>query len=178
MPRRKNDFYETPPHYLAALEKLGLPIVSSDTVLEPCAGGGAITEWLLRTYDCEVVTNDIDPKMNTDWHWDAAASQKLCGHRRLWTITNPPFSLAFEILNNLFEADRNYIFLARISFNEPTKQRGDWLNCYPPKFILFLPRYSFRLNDQGKRQTDSVTCCWMGWGPDVPEGIFYSTERE
>jgi hypothetical protein len=26
-----------------------------------------------------------------------------------------------------------------------------------------LPRYSFRSNAEGKRATDSVTCCWLIW---------------
>lgn len=178
MPRRKHDFYETPPHYLRALEWLALPIADQDLVLEPCSGDGAIAKWLEATYGCRVVTNDIDKKRYALRHADATTADFADGDPYTWIISNFPFSQEFEIIANLINQSRNLIALARISFNEPTRSRGSFLATFPPQFVQFLPRYSFRPNDEGKRQADSVTCCWMGWGPDVPKGIFYSLERE
>lgn len=184
MPRRKHDFYETPPHYLEALEE-HICLHNVDTVLEPCVGEGAIEDWLRETFGCAVISNDLDHKRHATYHLDAAEARKLSNMVRdnavNWVITNPPFSLGFEILTNLYSNLRvNYVFLVRISFNEPTMNppRGLFLQANPPKMLIFLPRYSFRLNDKGQRQTDNVTCCWMGWGPSVPAGIFYSTIRE
>jgi hypothetical protein len=55
----------------------------------------------------------------------------------------------------------------------------------PPTNLIILPRYSFRLNDKGKRQTDNVTCCWIVWReiamPQLPirfsASIQFSTQR-
>ena len=179
MPRRPFDMYETPPHYLQALEILGLPIAPTDRILEPCVGESAIASWLVNSCGVKkVYTNDVDPKRVAWKHEDATTYDFHKSKPYPWVVTNPPFSKAFEILSNIWNDETNIVMLTRISFHEPTQKRGDWLASMPPKFVLFLPRYSFRANDQGKRQTDSVTCCWTGWGPDVPEGIFYSTVQE
>lgn len=49
--------------------------------------------------------------------------------------------------------------LLRLSYLEPTKDRGHWLNDHPPTQMIVLPRISFT----GDGKTDSVTCAWMIW---------------
>jgi hypothetical protein len=51
------------------------------------------------------------------------------------------------------------VLLLRLSFLEPTDQRGDWLAENPPDMQIVLPRWSYKEN--GK--TDSVTTAWMVW---------------
>ena len=41
-----------------------------------------------------------------------------------------------------------------------------FLDSNPPTQVIVLPRYSFRPNDEGKKQTDSVTCAWLVWLED------------
>lgn len=164
MPRRPLDFYETPPHYIAAL--LGEVNVFGH-VYEPCVGEGAISD-ALRSLSVvkRVITNDIDPERKADYHADARLPEGWASERLDWAITNPPFSDELAILEQAIEHVPNVAFLARLSFLEPTEDREYFLEQHPPNQVIVLPRYSFRPNDEGKRQTDSVTCAWLVWFQD------------
>lgn len=162
--RRPLDFYETPPHYIAALLHC---TQFFGTVYEPCVGDGAIAS-ALKTRCNKVITNDIDPKRRADTHYDACVEIPRLPALD-WIVTNPPFSQAFEILTMSFSFAPNLAFLTRLSFLEPTSDREQFLENYPPNQIVVLPRYSFRANDAGKKQTDSVTCCWLIWRQKNPE---------
>lgn len=85
-----------------------------------------------------------------------------------WWITNPPFDIIDDMLLTALAECTNVITLARLSVLEPTKNRRGIYNYAQPDMLIVLPRYCFRLNDKGKRATDSVTCAWIGWGPEVP----------
>lgn len=170
MPRRPLDFYETPPHYIAAL--LG-DVNIFGHVYEPCVGEGAIADALKKVPAVRsVVTNDIDHKRKARNHQDARTPEAWIDHDYTpeWAITNPPFSDELAILEQAIEHVPNVAFLARISFLEPTEDRETFLEQHPPRRVIYLPRYSFRLNDAGKKQTDNVTCAWLVWG-NVEPGI-------
>lgn len=168
MPRRTLDFYETPPHYLKALgSELCLPDGSG--VIDPCVGDGAIAEWVRKEYGIlDVTTNDIDKTRKADFHMDARNTELYEEVEPNWWITNPPFDIIDDILRVALEQVENVITLARLSVLEPTKNRRSIFTYYQPDMLIVLPRYCFRLNDKGKRSTDSVTCAWVGWGPEVP----------
>ena len=156
MARRAHDFYETPEHYVKQI----LPFVSeTDWVYEPCVGDGAI-RWFFKY----VRTNDIDPVRSADWHEDAtkliAWNLSQLDHPGFdWVITNPPFNAAFPILQHAIACAPNVAMLLRISFFEPTKDRGPWLRAHPPDGLIYLPRYSFT----GNGKSDSTTCVWGLW---------------
>lgn len=164
MARRPHDFYETPEHYVNQI----LPLVDErDFVYEPCVGDGAISHFFPR-----VLTNDIDLAREADRHYDATTSDAwpVLSYPVDWIITNPPFNVAFEILQHAVRYAPNVAMLLRISFFEPTKQRGPWLRAHPPDGLIYLPRYSFTSN--GK--SDSTTCVWGLWTKDrllYPEPI-------
>lgn len=130
-------------------------------VVEPCSGEHDITNVLRKHHGVEYVfTNDLDCKRDADLHLDAKDSAIYRGRNVSWVVTNPPFSEAFEILKTAYEScSDGCAFLVRLSFLEPTYDRGPWLAAHPPSHVLVLPRYSFTQN--GK--TDSVTCAWVVW---------------
>lgn len=166
MPRRKHDFYETPPHYLDAL--LSLIDVGGKDIFEPCVGEGMISKRLIEA-GADVFTNDIDRKRKADTHKDATSPSAWLENYD-WGITNPPFGFVNEITANGLANCTNYVTLARLSFLEPTDDRRVLYDTWgDPDMLIVLPRYSFRENDKGKPATDSVTCAWIGWGPDVPQ---------
>lgn len=138
-------------------------------VLDPCVGDGAIASWLKKEYpDVSVTTNDIDRKRKANFHMDARNVDLYTEVEPNWWITNPPFNLIDEMLRVAIEQCTNVITLARLSVLEPTKERRSIFEYYQPDMLIVLPRYCFRLNDEGKRSTDSVTCAWVGFGPEVP----------
>lgn len=177
MPRRKNDFYPTPEWAAKELVDqllIDYPCYGNVFVWEPCAGDGALLPQLNRLG--MVWTNDINPAMNADTHMDATKADMWHPNfpRAGFVITNPPFNQALPIVQRGVEkAQYAAAFLLRLSFLEPTYERGAWLKNNPPTRLIVLPRISFT----GDGKTDSVTCAWMIWdkryaeSKDVPKGI-------
>lgn len=155
--RRHLDQYFTPAY--ATLQLQYSIDFSRSWVLECCNGDGGISN-VLQT---EVIkTNDIDKSLEADFHLDASLKQSweqfpLGAH---WVVSNPPFNQAAQIVPLAFKyAQVGVAMLLRLSFLEPTKNRGVWLNEHPPTSIIILPRISFT----GDGKTDNVTCAWMIW---------------
>lgn len=169
MARHKHDFYETPPQLV---ESLISKVHIDGSVYEPCAGDLAIARYFK---DC--TTNDIDPKKKTHYHMDATLLKSWQNTPHDWVITNPPFSKAAKILPHAFEwADKGVAFLLRLTYLEPTKDRGDWLDKHRhnlSNIIVFNPRPRFRRNNKGHLATDSVTVAWFVW--EKPHNIFQDT---
>ncbi len=166
-PRQDFDAYMTPPHYLEALfEYVELPKRSG--IVEPCAGDGAISDLLLAE-DHQVWTNDIDKKRGATTHADArslAFWEELTDSCDVdWTITNPPFDGIEDILRHSLMSVENTISLARLSILEPTISRKTLFRMFgDPNLVIVLPRYKF-----SEPSKDTMTCCWIGWGPLVPK---------
>lgn len=176
MPRLPLDQYETPPCYVAPLLELIGPL-DGLCVYEPCVGLGHIA----RSLACaDLITNDLDPQCEAMHHTDARTPHAWPGDpddRFDWTITNPPFSDALPILAHALRCSENVAFLTRLSFLEPTLERGPFWTAHPPTDVIVLPRYSFRCNDQGKKQTDNVTCCWVIYREGRPPCLRFSLQR-
>lgn len=161
MARQPFDFYETPPHYIRALKDvIGAP---TGILYEPCVGRGQIAR-RFPSFD-RVVTNDLDRRREADTHYNAALGARAWGTLGYsWVITNPPFSQELQILKLALMFTPNVAMLARLSFLEPTKDRTPFWDRYGADCtVIVLPRYSFRNNDEGKRATDNMTCCWLVW---------------
>lgn len=184
MPRRPLDRYDTPPHYVKALtDRIG---TIRGSLLEPCVGGGHLLQRLLVAPKTSIVVNDINrrivdiagPKTNSESllrvsHLDMRQRSSWTSLMRRhglfnWTITNPPFKHEEEILRLALKHSLNVAFLGRLSFLEPTVTRRNFWGKHGNVEVVVLPRYSFRLNDRGKRAMDNQTCCWMIWSVDMP----------
>lgn len=149
------DFYETPPWQSVALVRR---VAISGTVFECCCGDNSLTKALPP---CDATTNDINPIRKADFHLDAALPSSWEAFGRFdWVVTNPPFNRAFEILPlAVAAANVGVIFLGRLSFLEPTRDRGEWLSSNPPSKQIVLPRWSYKQN--GK--SDCMTTAWFVW---------------
>lgn len=151
MTRRKWDAYMSPAW---AADRLFEHVDIRGRVAEPCVGDGALVQGRNTVW-----TNDIDPERQADFHLDASGPELWAtAPTPEWVVTNPPFSLAMPILRRAFEVC-DAAMLLRLSFLEPTLDRGPWLAEHPPAQVVVLPRYSFT----GDGKTDSVTCAWMVW---------------
>lgn len=171
--RHDHDFYETPPHYIDALLDVVKP---SGKIYEPCVGRGNIAN-RLRPFG-RVWTNDIDPKRKATWHRDAANALSWGELGFDWVITNPPFKQELAILQEALRFGKNVAFLARLSFLEPTlTRRGLWRRHSSDLTVIVLPRYSFARDRWGRRQTDSVTCCWLVWREQVKQSAIQISQR-
>ncbi len=185
--RRSNplEFFETPPGFTRFL----LQHVSLDgTIFMPCVGDGAILRVMRqqeppstpRTY----ITNDIDPARAADHHFDARVITEWWKRFDLgnpaaithglgeidWVVDNPPFSAAYQILIAALNFAKVGVALhLRISFEEPTLEREDFITKHPADGRLILPRYRF---DPTKIGTDSVCTAWLIW-LRTPERMYH-----
>lgn len=155
--RRALDKYYTPETAtLALLQRTQI----EGQVLECCAGDGAMSRVLSRQPSVsQVLTNDIDPCVDSDQHRDATDPEFWMEQTPDWVVSNPPFSCCLPIIVGAFGAARRGVaMLLRLSYLEPCNDRAEFLSAHPPSLII-LPRISFT----GDGKSDSVTCAWMVW---------------
>jgi hypothetical protein len=167
--RVESDYYPTPTGLSRSLLQ-NVPQLP-DLCFEPCAGQGAITE-VLRESGRDVEESDILWEVGPWKHNDATdrnAWVEWAGHMDSitpnWaTITNPPFSLAAEILPLAYEySPWGVAFLLRLTYLEPTENRSNWLieQADNLRYVIPVnPRPCFRRDKKGG---DSCTVAWMVW---------------
>ena len=160
--RRKLDAYFTPESPIKAL----IANENFDGLLYECCNGQGDIAKNLRERGYKVLTNDIDKKLKAHRHCDASLSESWAGLKIDWTITNPPFKQAAEILRQAYwNSNKGVAFLLRISFLEPCNNRADFLSANPPSRVYILPRISFT----GDGKTDNVTLMWAVWDKTTPD---------
>ncbi len=185
--RRSNllEFFETPPGFTRFLDS---HVILDGIVFMPCVGEGLILKVLRQNEPADprtYITNDIDPARTAHTHFDATDINEWA--KRFsepptsltkagpplpvidWVVDNPPFSKAYEMLLAAMNFARvGVAFHLRISFEEPTLDREDFITKHPPDGRLILPRYRF---DRTKKGTDSVCTAWLIWLRD-PVGMY------
>ena len=163
------DRYWTPAGYLG-------PLLARHTirgrVLEPSAGEGAIVKALIRhgVPAASIVTRDLvpGPHVQVARNMTDPAAWAEIGPVE-WVVMNPPFYAAESFVEQaLGIARQGVIWLARLSYVEPTVERAPHLLRTPPERILVLPRHKFRTD---RKSTDSVTCAWFMRGPAIRPGV-------
>jgi hypothetical protein len=153
------DFYETPIWQTHVLAK---HVDIRGFCIEPCVGNGKILEALpagdLRSW----CTNDIDHRRTADTHGDATTKMPWDYSVMFdWTVSNPPFNGAAEILTHALAHSRvGVALLLRLSFLEPTAKRGKLLAEHPPSLVIVLPRTRYNPDSDS---VDTVTTAWMVW---------------
>ncbi len=166
--RVKNDFYETPSWCVEAILP-HLPI--GGTVLDPCAGRGAILRACPASFDCRMaieINKDMEYDLRTiatgefDLWIDDALSLSFWPKADL-VLMNPPFSKAETFVRMALSEQRAYhgttCALLRLGFLA-SKKRADFLRANPPDVYVLSKRPSF--NGEG---TDSCDYGFFVWGP-------------
>lgn len=152
--RKKSDFYETP----YSITKHLLRVEDFDpnkTVCEPACGEGAIVQvlndkWKLRN----IVYYDIEKDFLTDTtQYD-------------YIITNPPFSLAYEFVQQAKKLSKEkFAFLLPLSYLHGKKRYDDIYTdtSYPLKKVYVFTRYPMlgdKLRPDGKYNTGMMVYAW------------------
>lgn len=181
------EFYETPRTFSDYLFRYmdANSVEITGTLLEPCVGSGAIIQahrqYLEHSQQPVIrdpwITNDLDEKWPAHYHADAR--RLSLPHREIdWTVSNPPFTPAIEIIEHALTFSRVGVAMhLRASIHEVLKTgvRRTWMAKHPPAGILWLPRFAYqRSKTTGKWTTDSVGACWVIWlvDPSSERGQF------
>lgn len=186
MTAQELEFYETPAPFVRYLFS-EVPI--HGRVFECCAGDGAIVDAQRAgrsaqdADDCSWITNDIDPRWTSGMNGDATKIETWDAVGPVdWTVSNPPFTPAIEIITLALEHSRVGVAMhLRASIHEMLKTgvRRTWMARHTPTGILWLPRFAYqRSKTTGKWTTDSVCACWVIWLRDqaAPQFIRYAPE--
>jgi hypothetical protein len=179
---RQYEFFETPAPFTLWLfrEMTRRNHQIAGRVFEPCVGSGAIVRATTKPHRAWF-TNDLDETWPADVHKSATDETLWQAHEVDWTVTNTPFSLAFDIAQLAIRYSIVGVAMhLRASFHEVLKTgpRRAWLAAHPPTGILWLPRFAYQRSEKtGQWTTDSVCACWVVWVKDAPDQfISYAPE--
>lgn len=129
--REPRDFYATPESAFAPL----LGILPRVNFWEPCAGDGRIIRWLLKS-GRHADGADLNPQAG----WRCKPVDYLKDQNvREFTITNPPFSVAFEMCRHGVIYSRELMLLLRLNFLA-SEERGDWFTDHEPSALFVLKK--------------------------------------
>lgn len=176
-PRNADDFYATPSWVTRAILPY-LPLAGS--VLEPCAGDGAIVRELIAggvNGDC-IDAIELDPARAKEIPSavDVVVGDALSEEGdALWdaphglVIMNPPFTLAQRFVETALAAQRPHrgttAALLRLAFLEG-QGRADFHAAYPSDVYVLPRRPSFYSRPEGRKgSTDSSAYAWFVWSP-------------
>jgi len=173
------DYFPTPPWGTRAFCEHVLPAVwgrfpdlYDATVADPACGEGHMAG-ALADYFPEVLAADIHPYgfggvadfLHPDW--EERAVMPLLGNRRLdWIVTNPPFNLAAQFIDQaLTVAWRGCAMLVRSNFAEGQGRYRELFSRRPPQlvaqFVERLPMHKGRWVVNGKSATAYSWFVWL-----------------
>lgn len=172
--RIENDFYETPEwcvHRLLENTKASF-IKHIKVVLDPCYGDGAITDALksfgynhlhFRGVDIKPKNPVFHASLDLKFEQDFLKTDIGLYSETDCILTNPPFSLAEEIIKHSLKRNIPVIMLLRLNFLGGAK-RSRWLRNNMPSWVGVLPnRPVFGFNKKGVLGTDATEYSWMCW---------------
>lgn len=157
--------YYTPEFAIEGL--CNLVSITGSTILEPCVGKGAISNYLIKK-GYNVITNDLDPRVESDYHFDATNS--LWPIKADWIITNPPYGNNLEsqiVLNSIKHSNIGCALLMLISYKEPTRFRAPIHKEHPPNIEIVTKRIRFSGSNKYTQTTS-----WFVWIHGMKEQKF------
>jgi hypothetical protein len=154
--RIDKDFYPTPDKLIRSYLAQNPNLLGDSTILEACAGDGAIAQ-PLKDLGYEVEETDI----SNGEEFDATKAEYWEGRSPDVVFTNPPFTTATPIIEHALDhANKGVIMLLRSSYLEPCKDRRHLLNRQISRIAICNPRPKFRSDTKG---SDSATVVFIVW---------------
>jgi hypothetical protein len=166
--RNESDYYKTPEWCIDLfLKEFGEPIGSE--IFEPCAGDGAIIKSLHKNYQgLTIRANEIRKEEKDNLYnagaWDVTIADFLEYNNSNsyvdLVITNPPYSIAQEIIEHCFEyaPKAEIVMLLRLAFLESKKRRKFWKKHPLTQLYILSERPSFTGHG-----TDATAYAWFVW---------------
>lgn len=172
--RSPADFYPTPPYCVVRLLEAmtGPDSLPGGKWLEPCAGDGAIIKVIRRLrkdddIDAVEIREECRPNLqeNADnvyiYDFVSKAGElppAVSPPTYSVVITNPPFSIAMEVIQRSMKFAPIVIMLLRMNYLE-SEDRCEFMRKHCPDLYVLPNRPSFA----GDGSTDSITYAWFVW---------------
>ena len=162
--RRKGDFYQTP---YSMTEQILETIIQDEkfivaqTILEPCAGEGAIVKVLKgRLPLAKIYASDINRQV---CNWDFLKHD--FNQHFDWIITNPPYSLADEFVKRAKEISSNVLMLLPLNYLQGQKRFKEEIFKNLNGIYIFtrMPMLSDEMREDGKYSTGMQAYAWYRW---------------
>ena len=158
--RQTEDYYATEPR---AVEELLQVENFSDTILEPCVGGGHIAE-VLKQNGHKVIAQDIIDRGYPETKIKDFLLQDI---NKYDIISNPPYILAREFCEHALDISANGVKVAmflKLTFLE-SQERKAFFQKYPIKYLyVFSKRMNCAKNGEfDKPQSNAVAYGWYIW---------------
>jgi hypothetical protein len=133
--RDPKDFYATPRPAFAPL----IPHLPRNVQFwEPCAGDGRLIQMLRESGRDNAYGSDLFPQSDDGKLYLPQPVNYLEDKaQRDFVVTNPPFSVAFEMCQHARTHSREFMFLLRLAFLE-SEERGDWMSDNEPAGLWVL----------------------------------------
>lgn len=156
--RRKLDNYPTPSSATIALLKF-LDLPKSTIIWEPACGIGEMSKVITQQGYYSVVSTDL---YNYDYGIAGIDFTKTTSLLGDWIITNPPFNLSAEFIENAHKLEpEGFAFLLKSQYWHAAK-RLELFNRVKPAYILPLTwRLDFLKGERGGSPT--MDCLWTVW---------------
>jgi hypothetical protein len=170
------DFYETPIRAIEGLFSRGFIDETVKSVLEPCAGRGAIVTQVRKKYPIVTITAvEIQESFSEDLGktgadyiiGDFLDSAQIPMYDRI--IANPPFSQAEEFIRHAFgwlKENGQMAFLLRLPFLAGVKRYKFFQYLKPNEINVLSQRPKF-----GGTNIDSCDYAWVIWHKNPPINI-------
>jgi hypothetical protein len=154
--RRKSDDYQTP----YSLTRLFLSEVNfPEPILEPASGNGAIVK-VLKEYGYKKITAYDLLRDKKDFLKETKKYSTI--------ITNPPYSKAFEFIQQAKKLSNRFIFLLPLSYLHGKKRYDEIYKDtdYPLTKVFVFTRYPMlgdKLREDGKHRTGMMVYAFFVW---------------
>lgn len=157
--RNENDYYATPPY---AVEKLLEYELFNSNILEPCVGGGHISNFLEnRGYNVtkiDIIDRGVKDTQITDF---LKYTQNFDGD----IITNPPYEIVTDFVNQcLSVATGKVALLLKLQFLETISRYNKIFEIHPPhRMYIFVKRVACGRGGVFNTKGSAVCYCWYVW---------------
>jgi len=148
--QRQGDLYHTPKSLVWVSYSIIKREFTGQSILEPCAGAGAISEEL-KKYNYFVTSNDLYIKNKNYINMDYLQNTHICSNQ---IITNPPFSLWDEFVLKAKTHCKKFMFIGRANCFGSSGRDVDESNCNNCKFKSSKYGYCDKYNKPVSKVSD------------------------
>ncbi len=163
-----SDLYNTPVEALDALFER-VRVDPDKLYFEPCAGKNIISDYMKEKFGVTMVTNELFNHGVSDYKEDYLNPNSLASE--YWDfdtiITNPPYKLAQEFVQEGFKYAKTQYHLLRLSFLEGKRRKEELFSLmHLKKVYIFSYRISCSKGIEEEKQANAVSYCWLEFDRD------------